>query len=270
MPSFDISISDFPTQSSLDLTADIKYKSNWQQGALKVQRRNKWICAMKDALQELKIFGPGGDPNPPPEPVEPIQYVRTRSPLSSSSCPPRSPLLPFRNASADPAALFSFSSIRPKSPTSLNPPLPLVPVPTITPTPKPLSTPPSPSPTTKTPLKRPSTSAGPPLVPREHPNTRSSTSETSSTIPRAISSTSRAAMRVRWGTRRGRIRGRIHQAEGLRLGGAREGGGRDRGGMWMEGRSLRWSSRRVSRGTRGSPLDGSVCFLVSFISFLPA
>jgi len=31
------------------LKADIKYKSNWQQGALKVMRRNKWICALKMA-----------------------------------------------------------------------------------------------------------------------------------------------------------------------------------------------------------------------------
>jgi hypothetical protein len=27
-----------------------RYKSNWQQGALKVQRKNKWICALKMAL----------------------------------------------------------------------------------------------------------------------------------------------------------------------------------------------------------------------------
>lgn len=66
------------------LSADIKYKSNTQQGALKgmfvpsscpchsilselsAKRRNKWICALKMALGELKIFGPKGDPDAPP------------------------------------------------------------------------------------------------------------------------------------------------------------------------------------------------------------
>ncbi len=65
----------------MTLSADIKYKSNWQQGAVKgnlnvvntvwswiltlrlVRRRNKWICALKTSLAELKIFGPGGNPN---------------------------------------------------------------------------------------------------------------------------------------------------------------------------------------------------------------
>jgi hypothetical protein len=30
------------------------------------KRRNKWICALKTILGELKIYGPAGDPNPPP------------------------------------------------------------------------------------------------------------------------------------------------------------------------------------------------------------
>jgi hypothetical protein len=80
---------DFPGQEKLTLTADITYKSNWQQGALKgtvlalnihvasacelthfglliAKRRNKWICALKTTLAELKIYGPKGDPDPPP------------------------------------------------------------------------------------------------------------------------------------------------------------------------------------------------------------
>ncbi|KAG6837735.1 hypothetical protein H0H93_003537 [Arthromyces matolae] len=73
---------DFPDQTKLTLSADIKYKSNWQQGALKCQsyattalhlsntsiasRRNKWICSLKAALAELKIYGPSGNPNAPP------------------------------------------------------------------------------------------------------------------------------------------------------------------------------------------------------------
>jgi hypothetical protein len=53
--------------------ADIAYKTNWQQGALKVQRHNKWVCEMKQALKDVGIFGPAGDPTPPPD--VPIKYT---------------------------------------------------------------------------------------------------------------------------------------------------------------------------------------------------
>ncbi|KAF9049751.1 hypothetical protein BJ165DRAFT_1341961 [Panaeolus papilionaceus] len=65
-PSFDVKVKDFPDQAKMTLSADIKYKSNGQQAALKAKRRNKWICALKTILGELKIYGPGGDPSPPP------------------------------------------------------------------------------------------------------------------------------------------------------------------------------------------------------------
>ncbi|KAH9485389.1 Mechanosensitive ion channel protein Msy2 [Psilocybe cubensis] len=63
---FDVKVKDFPDQGRMTLSADIKYKSNGQQAALKSKRRNKWICALKASLGELKIYGPSGDPNPPP------------------------------------------------------------------------------------------------------------------------------------------------------------------------------------------------------------
>lgn len=68
------------------LTADIRYKGNWQQGTLKSQhfplclmtyvlniritatRRNKWISALKTAMQKAKVFGPAGDPGAIPAP----------------------------------------------------------------------------------------------------------------------------------------------------------------------------------------------------------
>jgi len=62
LPSFDVVVVDFPSQEKMSLTADIKYKSNWQQGPLKAKRRNKWICALKTALADVKIFGPKGNP----------------------------------------------------------------------------------------------------------------------------------------------------------------------------------------------------------------
>ncbi|KAG8747158.1 hypothetical protein FRC10_002207 [Ceratobasidium sp. 414] len=62
-PTFDVVVSDIPDQEKMTLKADILYKSNWQQGALKTKRRNKWICALKTSMAELKIFGSKGDPS---------------------------------------------------------------------------------------------------------------------------------------------------------------------------------------------------------------
>ncbi|SCV73450.1 BQ2448_7376 [Microbotryum intermedium] len=68
LPKVDIVIKDFEKQGKLTLSTDINYRGNWQNGALKAQRRNKFLCAMKVAMAELKIYGPGdnGDPSPPP------------------------------------------------------------------------------------------------------------------------------------------------------------------------------------------------------------
>ncbi|KAJ6499912.1 Mechanosensitive ion channel-domain-containing protein [Mycena vitilis] len=65
-PAFDVVVVDFPDQAKMTLQADIKYKSNGQQGALKAKRRNKWLCALKAALAEVGIYGPSGNPNAEP------------------------------------------------------------------------------------------------------------------------------------------------------------------------------------------------------------
>ncbi|KAJ7188245.1 Mechanosensitive ion channel-domain-containing protein [Mycena filopes] len=73
---------DFPDQTKMTLQADIKYKSNGQQGALKgsstdsprnkltdgnaAKRRNKWLIALKSSLAELGIYGPSGNPHAEP------------------------------------------------------------------------------------------------------------------------------------------------------------------------------------------------------------
>lgn len=49
LPAFDVTVYDMPGQGKLVLKADIRYKSNWQEVSLKIQRRNKWICALKMA-----------------------------------------------------------------------------------------------------------------------------------------------------------------------------------------------------------------------------
>jgi len=63
---FDVTVMDIPDQEKMSLKVDIKYKSNAQQGSLKSKRKNKWICALKAALADIKIYGPSGEPNPKP------------------------------------------------------------------------------------------------------------------------------------------------------------------------------------------------------------
>jgi hypothetical protein len=67
-----------------------------------VQRRNKWICALKTALKECKIFGPGGDPNAPPDPTEytqvPWDEVRAKKEKAAHpEATAREPLIPRSN-----------------------------------------------------------------------------------------------------------------------------------------------------------------------------
>ncbi|KAH0589492.1 hypothetical protein J132_05680 [Termitomyces sp. J132] len=80
-PAFDVVVKDFPDQERLTLSADIKYKSNWQQGALRAIRRNKWICALKTALAELEIYGPAGNPgaSPPPTRYTKVPYEEIKA-----------------------------------------------------------------------------------------------------------------------------------------------------------------------------------------------
>ncbi|KAG9078412.1 hypothetical protein FRC06_008379 [Ceratobasidium sp. 370] len=73
LPTFDIMVSDIPEQQKMTLKAEILYKSNWQQGGLKTKRRNKWICALKTSMAEVKVFGPKGDPS---SKVPPTKYTQ--------------------------------------------------------------------------------------------------------------------------------------------------------------------------------------------------
>ena len=75
LPKIDILVKDFPGQSRLSLSADICYRSNWQNGALKVRRRNAWICQLKNCMGQLEIFGPDDVGNPTPPAADPIHYT---------------------------------------------------------------------------------------------------------------------------------------------------------------------------------------------------
>ncbi|GLB37046.1 putative mechanosensitive ion channel [Lyophyllum shimeji] len=90
-PAFDVAVKDFPEQEKMTLTADIKYKSNCQLGALKSKRRNKWICALKTALAELHIYGPKGDPDAVPDPTRytkvPYEEVKAKERRAAQNHP---------------------------------------------------------------------------------------------------------------------------------------------------------------------------------------
>ncbi|KDQ51186.1 hypothetical protein JAAARDRAFT_41454 [Jaapia argillacea MUCL 33604] len=66
-PVFDVVVMDFPDQRKMTLKADIPYKSNLQHDALKATRHNKWMCALKAALEECEIYGIDGNPNKGPK-----------------------------------------------------------------------------------------------------------------------------------------------------------------------------------------------------------
>ncbi|RXK40282.1 serine/threonine protein kinase [Tremella mesenterica] len=99
-PVFDVTVDDIPAQGKMVLKADIRYKSNWQQGALKVQRRNKWVCALKMTLKDLKIWGPGGAGDPSPPPPDPVKYTLVPYEPTQPSVQPESPPPTFQTATA--------------------------------------------------------------------------------------------------------------------------------------------------------------------------
>ncbi|KAG8890399.1 hypothetical protein FRB98_008974 [Tulasnella sp. 332] len=72
-PTFDVSVKDIPDQEKMTLGATIKYKSNNHFSSLKAKRRNQWVCALKNSLLEVGIYGPAGNPTKPP--VVPKQYT---------------------------------------------------------------------------------------------------------------------------------------------------------------------------------------------------
>ena len=69
----------------MTLTVNIMYRSNWQQDSLRdaprffaspksfhcytVKQRNKWICALKKALADVKIYRSTGNPDAIPAPT---------------------------------------------------------------------------------------------------------------------------------------------------------------------------------------------------------
>ena len=69
-------IRDIVEAYSLNVNVIFFYKSNWQNEALRLQRRNKFICAMMIAMQEIGIEGPRRN-NPGSREEKPFYYKAT-------------------------------------------------------------------------------------------------------------------------------------------------------------------------------------------------
>lgn len=61
-PGIDVVIGGLTDQSRLSLTLEIRYRSNWQDTALRLRRRNRWLSALKHLLKVHGIGGPGTVP----------------------------------------------------------------------------------------------------------------------------------------------------------------------------------------------------------------
>jgi hypothetical protein len=71
------------------------------------QRRNKWVCALKNALKECQIFGPSGNPDAevPPKQVTLVPYEAAAP--STTPAPPDGPRRANYNLADAQAALLS-------------------------------------------------------------------------------------------------------------------------------------------------------------------
>lgn len=61
-PGFDVALEGLDDQAQLKLVLAIRYKSNWQDPRLRMQRRNRWVSALKQLLKKNEIYGPGHVP----------------------------------------------------------------------------------------------------------------------------------------------------------------------------------------------------------------
>lgn len=74
-PDIDIEVTDLAEMDKLELTVEIRHKSNWALESVRAARRSKFMCALVLALRKVPIYGPGGSGAPAGDPANPTYSV---------------------------------------------------------------------------------------------------------------------------------------------------------------------------------------------------
>ena len=75
LPDTEIEVTDVGNMSKLELTVEIRHKSNWAIESVRAARRSKFMCALVLALRKVPIYGPGGGGPGAGDPANPTYSV---------------------------------------------------------------------------------------------------------------------------------------------------------------------------------------------------
>ena len=59
-PEINVEITGIASMDKMELTVEIRHKSNWSNETVRAARRSKFLCALVLALRKIPIYGPGG------------------------------------------------------------------------------------------------------------------------------------------------------------------------------------------------------------------
>ncbi|EXJ80791.1 hypothetical protein A1O3_07075 [Capronia epimyces CBS 606.96] len=74
-PDIDIEVTGLAEMDKMELTLDIRHKSNWANEAVRAARRSKFMCALVLAMRKIPIYGPGAGGAAPGDPANPTYSV---------------------------------------------------------------------------------------------------------------------------------------------------------------------------------------------------
>ncbi|EXJ90349.1 hypothetical protein A1O1_03448 [Capronia coronata CBS 617.96] len=74
-PDLDIEVTGLNEMDKMELTLEIRHKSNWANEAIRAARRSKFMCALVLAMRKIPIFGPGGGGAAAGDPANPTYSV---------------------------------------------------------------------------------------------------------------------------------------------------------------------------------------------------
>ncbi|KAL2443674.1 Mechanosensitive ion channel protein BA [Exophiala dermatitidis] len=74
-PDLDIEVTGLAEMDKMELTLEIRHKSNWANEAVRAARRSKFMCALVLALRKIPIYGPGGGAPAAGDPANPTYSV---------------------------------------------------------------------------------------------------------------------------------------------------------------------------------------------------